>query len=529
MRCKVLYRPRSTWWSHGAHGFASSLPSSSSLAAASREEAPVEVLQGGNRSPTSLRREAAQRALFARLESKLRGGKAEVEQVGEIIAELRRRALLQDPRRRAAVVSSLSKARLWRQSLALLQDEQLQGEEKESSRSLYALNASISAAEKGQQWALALASWMAARRSGAEVDVVTHTAAINACEKGRLWAYAVSLLRDMERQGMQSDLVAYNALVSACEKGKAWQSALELFTEMRVGEMEADSVVYGSLVRVCHAVRRWGSSLAFFAEMQARALSPSPFTLDAAMLACASGERLTWAMDMLEEMRQQHLQPSPANYTAAIDACRFSQAWEWALALLATVAEPNVMAFNAFCGVCLEAREWRHALIAMTDLCEQQLGPTAETYKAVIGTTAHAQQWPRAWLLLQRFGGEVAQQRRSATDTFEDQLRLQQLQLGLVVQGGLVSRACEEASAWQVALQLVQEAREAGTAAPEWLEVLHWRAALAELERLACSGAHRDWTTYLAVIHALLEAGRHSEARALLREAQEADVARVDS
>jgi pentatricopeptide repeat protein len=62
---------------------------------------------------------------------------------------------------------------------------------------------------------LALLREMSGRRR--EPDVVSHSASVSASEKGSQWARALSLLREMAQLLLQPDDFTYSASISACE------------------------------------------------------------------------------------------------------------------------------------------------------------------------------------------------------------------------------------------------------------------------------------------------------------------------
>merc|ERR1719345_486341 len=55
-----------------------------------------------------------------------------------------------------------------------------------------------------------------------EPNVITYIASISACEKGEQWAAALGLLRQVQHQRLEPNVITYNASISACEKGQEW-------------------------------------------------------------------------------------------------------------------------------------------------------------------------------------------------------------------------------------------------------------------------------------------------------------------
>ena len=67
---------------------------------------------------------------------------------------------------------------------------------------------------------------------GLESDVVSYNASISASEKGSQWAQALALLREMCEQWLESSFVSYSASISASERGSQWAQAMALLREM---------------------------------------------------------------------------------------------------------------------------------------------------------------------------------------------------------------------------------------------------------------------------------------------------------
>ena len=72
-----------------------------------------------------------------------------------------------------------------------------------------------------------------------EANVVNYNASISASEKGSQWAQALALLREMSDRRLESNVVSYSASVSASEKGSQWAQALSLLREMSDRRLES--------------------------------------------------------------------------------------------------------------------------------------------------------------------------------------------------------------------------------------------------------------------------------------------------
>ena len=136
-------------------------------------------------------------------------------------------------------------------------------------------SALISAAEKGQQWKLALEVLEEMKAAGHGANVIgmlssafetchlsssltcfdrttlAYSAAISALSKGQMWHKALELFREIEASGGKPSIVTYNATMTALEKGLQWERALDLFDEMKLKNMPVTVVSYGSAISAC--------------------------------------------------------------------------------------------------------------------------------------------------------------------------------------------------------------------------------------------------------------------------------------
>ena len=75
-----------------------------------------------------------------------------------------------------------------------------------------------------------------------ELDVVSYSASISASEKGSQWAHALALLREMSDGRLESDVVSYNASISASEKGLQWEKCFKMLEDLPERMLESGVV-----------------------------------------------------------------------------------------------------------------------------------------------------------------------------------------------------------------------------------------------------------------------------------------------
>ncbi|CAE7511513.1 unnamed protein product [Symbiodinium pilosum] len=147
-------------------------------------------------------------------------------------------------------------------------------------------------------------------------------------------------------------------------------------------------------------------------------------------------------VSLLVEDRARSEQPDTFCYTSLISACTPSAQWQLATFLHEEMRElTDVIAFNATLGVCREASRWLEAQRIFSDLKNKDFSPTLPTFKAVIGACAYAHRWSDALDHLQEL--------RKMACSFDD----------LIVQYGIVSKACAEAGRKEIEEVLLREVK----------------------------------------------------------------------
>ena len=484
----------------------------------------------------------ARRELFSRLHG-LRKSKAKAEEVLFVVSECRRKELLRDPRDWVVAISSLGNVHLWTESLDILQ-----AMHSETKVAVHAFNATISATEKGQQWQIAVAlfadiqrysilpdtvtcnalltaydkggQWQSALslldRVGPEFqlepNVVSYSASMSACERGRAWEQALQVFNNMHANKIAGDVVAFNAALSALDRGSQWQEALALLQEMSKIKLKRSLASYGSAISACGSAFQWEESIELLNLLQKQSLQPSLIVMNLCLNACRKARNLYVALQLYNDMLRRSEKPDMLGYTSLISACGASAEWQLALQLhedALLTSEADIMGFNAVLGVCRQASRWEESHRILADLENHDLSPTVPTYKAVIASCAYAMRWSDALSYL------YSMQKLQQTPCRED----------LILQYGIVSKACAEAGFASRAQALLEVAAAEGLAPAEWLSVLHWQAALAYFEgkkQAMNDPDFEDGVQIVGLADVLLEAGRDADAISLLIQAQEA-------
>ena len=117
---------------------------------------------------------------------------------------------------------------------------------------LIALNALISACEKGAAWQAALDLTFVTLPSSLRANLITYNSALSACEKSGQWQQALAILAQLS----DKDAISYNACISACGGVSQWQPALLLMSEVQSQGL-ADVVTCAASVDACSQAGLW--------------------------------------------------------------------------------------------------------------------------------------------------------------------------------------------------------------------------------------------------------------------------------
>ena len=118
-------------------------------------------------------------------------------------------------------------------------------------------------------------------RSRLESNVVSYSASISASEKGSQWAEALGLLREMFDRRLESDVVSYSASISASGKGSQedianfiarkrireckhvsqWVMGFALLPELLDRRIQAGMITYSAVLGSCEKSRMWAQAL----------------------------------------------------------------------------------------------------------------------------------------------------------------------------------------------------------------------------------------------------------------------------
>lgn len=189
-------------------------------------------------------------------------------------------------------------------------------------------SALISAAEKGQQWKLALEVLEEMKTAGHGANVIAYSAAISALSKGQMWHKALELFREIEASGGKPSIVTYNATMTALEKGLQWERALDLFDEMKIKNMPVTVVSYGSAISACEKGLQYRQCLEYLDEMTEMGIKKNVIIFGAAMSCMEKSCRADIAFQLMERMKLEDVAANVHIYNSAISACARCNLWE---------------------------------------------------------------------------------------------------------------------------------------------------------------------------------------------------------
>ena len=313
-----------------------------------------------------------------------------------------------------AVLTAISTNALWQQALALLKEM--------PKPSLEALNACITACERGNAWPWALGLLSTMRDVTLQPDLVSFNATISAC--GRTWPLAIHLMEVVHQVSLGLDAVAFSSAIhgagwqetlqllgwmhfkrlppnavcfgAAINSAAAdrWRESIALLLEMAVKRLAANVICYNAAITAC-VMSEWDKALAFWTHMTyVGRCTPTLSTYSAVIRSCSEGGRWQEALEFFQQLRQQQLRPNLVALSALCTACEKSAQWQLAVHFLEEIVMADfscdVIAFNATISACEKASEWIMALAVLQQLVESQLEPNQTTFNALVSACDRA-------------------------------------------------------------------------------------------------------------------------------------------
>ena len=217
----------------------------------------------------------------------------------------------------SALISAAEKGQQWKLALQVL--EEMKGK---FPPNVIAYSATISALSKGQQWETALSLFRELQSNGCCPSVVTYNATINALEKGLQWEQALDLFDEMKSKGLPVTVVSYGSSISACEKGQQWRHCLTLLDEMTEYGIQKNVIIFGAAMSCMEKSGRADISFQLMQRMQLENIAPNVHIYNSAISACARTGGLLWnkALELFREMNENGVVPDVVTYNAVIDA-----------------------------------------------------------------------------------------------------------------------------------------------------------------------------------------------------------------
>lgn len=258
---------------------------------------------------------------------------------------------------------------------------------------------------------------------------------ISACDKGGQWQSALQVLETMQDCLVDCDLITCNACLSALSKASEWQLAITRLCAMPE-ETAPDTISYNACINACETGGLWQAALHLFESMNSRRIPTGTRTVNGCIAACGVCMEWQTAFALMEEMLVTRLEYSAVTYMAATRAC--GRRWEHALSLLSDMTDRSLadpLAYNA-CISHLNGN-WKIAQSLLEGMEGLQLQASEATFTSLIQVYGEGLQWPRICGILEEMGWF-------------------KVRPGIACTSAAIS-ACEQSSAWQAALEVLQQ------------------------------------------------------------------------
>ncbi|CAJ1358620.1 unnamed protein product, partial [Effrenium voratum] len=364
--------------------------------------------------------------------------------------------------------------------------------------------------------AAALSKFMAWRM---EADVVMYNSL-----RPLTWQQALEAFAVLQLQSLQPTLVTYETALTACRT--QWPCCLCLLAERSSREISAKS--FTKVLAACADAFAWQQALQLLARLPGSALRADGRLRSTALFACQKAGAWAAAGAVVEEMRQAQAPCDAIAANAALDAFHLSAQWVRASLVLRGLSTPDVLSFGSVIHACVTA--WETAISLLSEMRRARAGPELVTYNLalkgqlrwqlaaqltrlpgcradVVTVTSMmtacegASAWREALSVLGRGEQEAVEGNicsYSAAMLAYDSISKWRDALDILATPDVVARstcigACEKASEWLMAVQLLKDVARDAVAVSEAIsasaKASRWQMALMLLGELKPKGA----------------------------------------
>ncbi|CAJ1358621.1 unnamed protein product, partial [Effrenium voratum] len=340
------------------------------------------------------------------------------------------------------------------------------------------------------------------------------------------WQQALEAFAVLQLQSLQPTLVTYETALTACRT--QWPCCLCLLAERSSREISAKS--FTKVLAACADAFAWQQALQLLARLPGSALRADGRLRSTALFACQKAGAWAAAGAVVEEMRQAQAPCDAIAANAALDAFHLSAQWVRASLVLRGLSTPDVLSFGSVIHACVTA--WETAISLLSEMMRRaRAGPELVTYNLalkgqlrwqlaaqltrlpgcradVVTVTSMmtacegASAWREALSVLGRGEQEAVDEGNicsySAAMLAYDSISKWRDALDILATPDVVARstcigACEKASEWLMAVQLLKDVARDAVAVSEAIsasaKASRWQMALMLLGELKPKGA----------------------------------------
>eukprot|EP00913_Durusdinium_trenchii_P014415 g13521.t1 len=312
------------------------------------------------------------------------------------------------------------------------------------------------------------------RQSDLETDLISYGILINACEKGNDWQQAMGLLERMSKHGIFPDELSYNCAIRALRSCSGWPCASSSLYHMKTRSVQPSQASYNALISTCgwqeamtlgwmktvdEAITHniplaaqgfnsamgpstpWQRSIGLVKELPRKQVQVDRITYNSISQALPDVDISRWptALELLSISMQRTLRPGGAAFCVTVTACsKDFAAWQFTLALLGTAETSALLDLRIFT-TALSAVHWTIALCLFREM-KQKITPDVVCYNSLIGACEQGSAWQVALELYREARSGSADRTGHANEmTFN-----------------MASSACQRCSRWEMALEIFQ-------------------------------------------------------------------------
>ena len=286
---------------------------------------------------------------------------------------------------------------------------------------------------------------------------------------------------------------------------------LALLGETVRDHVQLNEIVFSVAISVCEKAGRWQQALHLLEDVRTKHLRADCLLYGGVIAACGRAGKWQQGLCLLQEAEQMLLQTNLITYSTAISACEQAGEWQQAVHLLHSIATKRMkldtICLNTVISAFARVGEWLAAMTLLTMMKHSKtMRPDDITYACAVRACETASAWGMALVLLQ-----------------DSELR--KVPPNIVAINSAIA-ACGQSTEWVQALWLCRKSRErrvrlnvasCTSAIRACQDAAVWQQALQVLSSMRSLGVRANLDSYYCSLQACLQSSEWKQAQGILK------------